>query len=73
VFDVVALNLADYSSDFEKAPLQQQRLIFHLVKTAIESGTSNLPSILEKVIGLPKAKQEELAELLRKTTLNASI
>lgn len=73
VFDVVALNLADYSSDFEKAPPQQQKLIFQLVKTAIESGTSSLPSILEKVIGLPKAKQEELAELLRKTTLTSVI
>lgn len=73
VFDVVALNLSDYSSDFEKAPLQQQKLIFQLVKTAIESGTSSLPSILEKVIGLPKAKQEELAELLRKTTLTSVI
>jgi hypothetical protein len=73
VFDVVALNLADYSSDFEKAPLQQQKLIFQLVKTAIASGTSSLPSILEEVIVLPKAKQEELAELLRKTTLTSVI
>jgi hypothetical protein len=73
VFDVVALNLADYSSDFEKASAQQQKLIFQLVKTAIENGTSTLPSILEKVIGLPKEKQEELAELLRKTSLTSVI
>lgn len=73
VFDVVALNLADYSSDFERAPVQQQKLVFQLVKTAIESGTASLPSILEKVIGLPKEKQEELAELLRKTTLTSVI
>jgi hypothetical protein len=36
-------------------------------------GGSTLPAILEKVIDLPKAKQEELAELLRKTTLTAVI
>jgi hypothetical protein len=73
VFDVVALNLADYSNDFEKAPLKQQQFILQLIKAAIETGTSTLPAILEKVIDLPKAKQDELAELLRKTTLTAVI
>jgi Histidine kinase-, DNA gyrase B-, and HSP90-like ATPase len=73
VFDVVALNLADYSSDFDKAPAKQQQFILQLIKAAIETGTSTLPAILEKVIDLPKGKQEELAELLRKTTLTAVI
>ncbi|AVT82995.1 ATP-binding protein [Rhodopseudomonas palustris] len=73
VFDVVALNLSDYSNDFEKAPLQQQKLIFQLIKVAVENGAADLPSILEKVIELPKGKQEELAELLRKTTLTSVI
>jgi len=73
VFDVVALNLADYSNDFEKAPPKQQKFILQLIKATIETGTSTLPTILEKVIDLPKAKQDELAELLRKTTLTAVI
>jgi hypothetical protein len=73
VFDVVALNLADYSNDFDKAPVKQQQFILQLVKAAIETGTSTLPAILEKVIDLPKGKQEELADLLRKTTLTAVI
>ncbi|MBY3179303.1 hypothetical protein HFO27_32685 [Rhizobium leguminosarum] len=73
VFDVVALNLADYSPDFEKAPSKQQKLILQLIKAAIETGPGALPSILEKVIDLPKAKQEELANLLRKTSLTAVI
>lgn len=73
VFDVVALNLADYSQDFEKAPSKQQRLILQLIKAAIETGPGTLPSILEKVVDLPKGKQEELAELLRKTSLTAVI
>jgi hypothetical protein len=73
VFDVVALNLADYSNDFDKAPPKQQKLILQLVKAAIETGTSELPAILENVLDLPKAKQEELADLLRKTTLTAVI
>ena len=73
VFDVVALNLADYSADFERAPPKQQKLILQLIKAAVETGPSNLPNILEQFVDLPKAKQEELAELLRKTTLTAVI
>lgn len=73
VFDIVALNLADYSPDFDKAPEKQKKLILQLIKAAIESGPGALPSILEKVVDLPKDKQEELAELLRKTSLTAVI
>ncbi|MEL7318951.1 MAG: ATP-binding protein [Pseudomonadota bacterium] len=73
VFDVVALNLADYSSDFEKAPDKQKKLILQLVKAAVETGPSNLLSILEQVVDLPDARQEELADLLRKTSLTSVI
>ena len=73
LFDVVALNLADYSADFEKSPPKQKKLILQLIKAAIETGASNLLAILEKVIDLPKARQDELADLLRKTSLTAVI
>lgn len=73
VFDVVALNLADYSNDFEKAPAKQKKLILQLVKAAVESGPSNLLSILQNVVDLPESRQDELADLLRKTSLTAVI
>ena len=73
VFDVVALNLADYSGDFEKAPDKQKKLILQLVKAAVESGPSNLLSILQQVVDLPETRQEELADLLRKTSLTSVI
>ena len=73
LFDVVALNLSDYSSEFDKSPSNQKKLILQLLKSAVESGDSSLPIIFEKVIGLPKEKQEELVDLLRKTTLTAII
>ncbi|KQM33234.1 ATP-binding protein [Agrobacterium cavarae] len=73
VFDVVALNLADYSPDFDKAPHKQQKLILQLVKAAVETGPSALLSIFENVLDLPAGKQEELADLLRKTSLTAVI
>jgi len=73
LFDVVALNLADFSNEFEKSPPKQKALVLQLIKSAIETGASNLLSILEKVIDLPKARQDELADLLRKTSLTAVI
>lgn len=73
LFDVVALNLADYSADFDKSPPKQKRLVLQLIKAAIEAGANNLLSILEKVVDLPKERQDELAELLRKTSLTAVI
>lgn len=73
LFDVVALNLADYSVDFEKSPPKQKKLLLQLIKAAIETGSTSLLSILEKVIDLPKERQDELAELLRKTSLTAVI
>lgn len=73
VFDIVALNLADYSNDFDKAPEKQKKLILQLVKAAVETGPSNLLSILQKVVDLPESRQVELADLLRKTSLTAVI
>ncbi len=73
LFDVVALNLADFSADFEKSPAKQKKLVLQLIKSAIETDATNLLSILEKVIDLPKERQEELADLLRKTSLTAVI
>lgn len=42
LFDVVALNLADYSADFEKYPPKQKKLLLQLLKAAIETGATNL-------------------------------
>jgi hypothetical protein len=73
IFDVVALNLADYSAEFEKSSSKQQKFILQLIRTAVEAGTTTLPSILATVLDLPESKQEELAALLRKTSLTAVI
>jgi hypothetical protein len=73
VFDVVALNLADYSSDFDKSPPKQQKLILQLLRAVVESGAANLLTIFEQVLDLPQGRQDELADLLRKTSLTAVI
>ena len=73
LFDVVALNLADYSTDFESSPKKTQKLVFQLLKSAVETGPSVLPDLLAEVINLPPERQEEMANLLQKTTLSAII
>ena len=72
VFDVVALNLADYSSEFEKASPRTQKLIFQLVKTAVETGPSALPGILQEVIGLPAEKQKAISHTFIPLNLSCS-
>ena len=73
IFDVVALSLADYSSEFENSPRKTQKLVFQLLKSAVETGPSVLPNLLAEVISLPQERQEEMANLLQKTTLSAII
>ena len=73
VFDIVAINLATHLPDFEKTDAKQKRLTFRLVKHAVEENPASLQLILGEVVGLPKEKQDELAELLRQTSLSAII
>ncbi len=73
VFDVVALNLSDYSTEFESSPEKTQKLVFQLLKSTVETGPSVLPNLLSEVINLPPERQEEMANLLQKTTLSAII
>jgi hypothetical protein len=73
VFDVVALNVNEYLPDFDVADPKSKRLAFGLLKEAIGSNPSALQKILGDVLELPKDKQEELAELLQKTSLEAII
>lgn len=73
VFDVVALNLADYSSEFENSPKKTQKLVFQLLKAAVETGPATLPGLLAEVINLPAERQEEMANLLEKTSLSSII
>ncbi|MDD3020392.1 MAG: ATP-binding protein [Alphaproteobacteria bacterium] len=73
VFNVIAVNLSDYSSEFDTAPQELQETIFQLVKAAIESGPQTLPKILSKVINLPENKQKEMWELIEKTSLTSVI
>jgi len=73
VFDIVAVNVAQYLTDFSGAPPKNKALHLRLLRQAIENSPEELQLILGEVLKLPKRKQEELAELLRDVSLSAII
>jgi mannitol/fructose-specific phosphotransferase system IIA component (Ntr-type) len=73
VFDICALSITDNLPDFESSDAKQKKFTFRLLKQAIEQNPSALQTILSEVLELPKDKQDELAELLRQTSLSAII
>ena len=73
VFDIVAVNVAQYLPDFSTAPQKNKTMHLRLLRQAIEKSPDELQLILEEVLTLPKRKQEELAGLLRDVSLSAII
>ncbi len=73
VFDVLALSVNAYLPEFAKVDRKSKKLSFRLLKQAIEQNASAVLKILQEVLDLPKEKQNELANLLEKTSLTAII
>lgn len=73
VFEICAVNLHNSLPDFERSSDKNKRLTLHLLKEALEDNPTALQNIFQSVLELPEEKQEELSELLKKTTLSAII
>ncbi len=73
VFDVLALSVHEYLPDFGSSSRENRKLSFGLLKTALETSPDAVNIILQDVLRLPREKQEELAELLERTSLEAII
>lgn len=73
VFDVCALNLNEFLPDFDQSNKKSKRMALYLLKEAIGNSPEEVQRILQDVLDLPKEKQEELSELLKKTSLSAII
>jgi len=67
------LNINSYLADFDDATLTNKRFTFSLVKQALKENPESLQKIFTDVLRLPKDRQDDLAELLEKTTLPAII
>lgn len=73
VFDIVAVNVAQFMPDFRATPSKNKALHLRLLRHAMEQSPEELQFILGEVLSLPKRKQAELAELLRDVSLSAII
>jgi hypothetical protein len=73
VFNIVAVNVARHLPDFEDAKKPNKAFQLRMLRQAIEKSPEELQLIIQEVLKLPKRKQEDLAQLLRDTTLSAII
>jgi len=73
VFDIVALNVQEFTPDLTLATAKTRALHLRMLRHAIERGPDDLQMIFREVLELPERKQKELAELLQETTLSAII
>ncbi len=73
VFDLVAVNVATNLPDFQTQDPRNRKFQLRMLKQAIERGPEQLQIILEEVLDLSQQKQEELAKLLKQTTLASII
>lgn len=73
VFDVVALSVNNYLPDFSSSDRKSKAFSLRLLRQAIESNPESMQRILTEVLGLPRQQQDELSELLEKTTLSSII
>jgi hypothetical protein len=73
VFDIVAVNIATSLRDFQTQEQRNRKFQLRMLRQAIERSPEELQLIITEVLGLSKRKQDELAKLLKRTTLSAII
>ena len=73
VFDILAVNVESYLPSFEDADERSKKFTFRLLAQAIRENPDSVQEIISEVLGLKKADQDDLAELLKKTPLSAII
>lgn len=73
VFEVVAASVSTYLPDFDRADVKSQKFSFSLLRESIANNPDSMQRVLGEVLGLPKTRLDELAELLEKTSLSAII
>lgn len=73
VFDILAVNVQSYLPAFEESTLKSKKFTFRLLAQAIRQNPESVQEIIGEVLGLKKEEQDELAQLLRKTSLSSII
>lgn len=73
VFDILAVNVESYLPSFEDADEKSKKFTFRLLAQAIRENPDSVQEIIGEVLGLKKADQDDLADLLKKTPLSSII
>ena len=73
VFDILAVTASDYMPDFQAAAPKKKAFDLRMLRAAIEKSPQELQVIMNEILGLPKRKQEELADLLQEASLSSII
>ena len=70
VFDIVSTQVNEAHPTFSRSDVAHKKLTLALIRQALEANPSALTKILRDVAALPKKEQEELADLLDRTSLS---
>lgn len=73
VFDILAVNVQNYLPAFENADHKAKKFTFRLLAQAVRDNPESVQLILGEVLGLKKEEQDDLAILLKKTSLSSII
>lgn len=73
LFDILAVNVQNYLKSFESADKKTKRFTFALLSQALKENPKSVQKIINEVLGLKKKEQDDLANLLYKTTLSSII
>jgi hypothetical protein len=73
VFDICAATVHEQLPDFETVDKDARRFTYRLLRETLEQSPTNLKTILTEVFKLSVEQQDNLAELLKKTSLGAII
>jgi len=65
--------VANHLKTFEASPPDNKKLVFSLIQQAVKENPESLRHIFQEVIKLPKKEQDDLYDLLKRTTLTAVI
>lgn len=73
VFDILAVNVQSYLPSFDDADTKSKKFTFRLLAQAVKENPDSIQKIISEVLGLKKDAQDDLAELLKKTSLSSII
>ena len=73
IFDIVAVNIKRGLPDFDKSDSKSKAFQLRMLRQAVEKSPEELQLIINEVLQLPKAKQNQLAELLQEVSLTSII